>query len=357
MFRLKLVPVDTAIDFVGKRLPAYALSGVLVIASLGLFFSNGLNFGIDFRGGIMIEIGLDQPVEVDAIREVMATLDLGDVSVQEVDPPIGYVVPEGEFREFVLIRAELQPGGDPAQRAALATMTETLIERYGTPYEVPEGTNLLAMEPDEVNALVGTEVRHVDGDDVWTGISLRRSETVGPKVSGELIDAGITAVLLAVGAVLVYIWFRFEWQFGVGAVVALVHDVILTIGFFSLTQLEFNLSIIAALLTIVGYSLNDTVVVYDRVRENLRRYRKMPLPDLFNKSINETLARTVMTSVTTLLALGSLYFFGGEVIQGFTAAMIWGVFIGTYSSIFVAVPFLLVLKLNREHMVPEEKEA
>ncbi len=357
MFRLKLVPNDTAIEFVSKRFMAYVFSGVLLVASMGLFLTQGLNFGIDFRGGILIEIGLDQPVEIDTVREEMNGLGLGDVNVQEVAPPIGYVVPEGQFREFVLIRAELQPGGDPAQRDAQAKMTDALVARFGTPFQVPDGTNLQAMSAEEVNELVGTEVRRVDGSDVWTGISLRRSETVGPKVSGELVEAGIIAVLAAVAAVLVYIWFRFEWQFGVGAVVALVHDVLLTIGFFSLTQLEFNLSIIAALLTIVGYSLNDTVVVYDRVRENLRRYRKMPLPDLFNKSINETLARTVMTSVTTLLALGSLYLFGGEVISGFTAAMIWGVFIGTYSSIFVAVPFLLLLNLNRDHMVPEEEKS
>ena len=171
---------------------------------------------------------------------------------------------------------------------------------------------------------------------------------VGPKVSGELIRDGILAVVLAVSAVLIYIWFRFEWQFGVGAVIALVHDVLLTIGMFSLTGLEFNLSVIAAILTIVGYSLNDTVVVYDRIRENLRKYRKMDLKELLNLSLNETLSRTVMTSVTTLIALFSLFFFGGEVIRGFTAAMIWGVFIGTYSSIFIAAPVLLWFELRRE---------
>ncbi|HIF11156.1 MAG TPA: protein translocase subunit SecF [Sneathiellales bacterium] len=173
-------------------------------------------------------------------------------------------------------------------------------------------------------------------------------EFVGPKVSGELIRAGTLAIVLAVVAMLIYIWFRFEWQFSVGAVVALVHDVALTIGLFSIAGLEFNLSIIAAILTIVGYSMNDTVVVYDRVRENLRKFRRMELTELLNLSINDTLSRTTMTSLTTMLALLSLFFFGGEVIRGFTAAMIWGVVVGTYSSIFVAAPLLLILGVDRE---------
>ena len=177
---------------------------------------------------------------------------------------------------------------------------------------------------------------------------------MGPKVSGELIVAGALAVVLAVAAMLVYIWFRFEWQFSMGAVLALVHDVLLTIGFFAITGLEFNLSIIAAILTIVGYSMNDTVVVYDRIRENLRKFKRMELTELLNRSINDTLSRTVMTSVTTLLALLSLFFFGGAVIQGFTAAMIWGVVIGTYSSIFVAAPLLLQFGIEREGAISGE---
>jgi len=179
-------------------------------------------------------------------------------------------------------------------------------------------------------------------------VVFQRTESVGSVVSGELIQSGIMSVGLAIGAVLFYIWIRFEWQFGLGAVIALVHDIILTIGMFALTQLEFNLSIIAAILTIVGYSLNDTVVVYDRIRENLFKFRKKEMPDLINLSLNETLARTVMTSVTTLIALASLYFLGGEAIRGFTAAMIWGIFVGTYSSIFIASPVLLWFELRRE---------
>ena len=188
-------------------------------------------------------------------------------------------------------------------------------------------------------------------------LDFRQENIIGPKVSGELKRDGTLAVSIAVIGVLIYIWFRFEWQFGLGAVIALVHDVLLTIGFFSLTRLEFNLSIIAALLTIVGYSLNDTVVVYDRVRENIRKYRKMPMLDLLNLSLNKTLNRTVMTSLTTLLALGALFFLGGEVIRGFTAAMIWGVVIGTYSSIFVAAPMLLLFNIRRDaFFLNEEKD-
>ncbi|MEM1314400.1 MAG: protein translocase subunit SecF, partial [Pseudomonadota bacterium] len=186
------------------------------------------------------------------------------------------------------------------------------------------------------------------------GIEFRRVEVVGPKVSGELIVAGALAIGLAVAAVLFYIWLRFEWQFSLGAVAALVHDVILTIGVFSLVRLEFNLSIIAALLTIVGYSLNDTVVVFDRVRENLRKYKQKSLTEVLNLSVNETLSRTVMTSVTTLLALLSLYFLGGEVIRGFTFAMIWGVVVGTYSSIFVAAAVLLWLGVKRDWSKDED---
>ena len=186
------------------------------------------------------------------------------------------------------------------------------------------------------------------------GVDYRRVEFVGPKVGAELIEAGITAVLLALAAMLIYIWFRFEWQFGVGAVVALMHDVILTIGVFSLLGLEFNLSTVAAVLTIAGYSINDTVVIYDRVRENLRKYKTLPLDDLLNLSVNDTLSRTILTSVTTLLALLCLFFFGGQVIKGFSFAMIWGVIVGTYSSIWVAVPLLVYMKLKRGGLIVGE---
>lgn len=300
MFRLKLVPADTNVKFVSLRLGAYALSSLLVIASIGLFFSNGLNFGIDFRGGTMIEIGTDGPADIGDIRSRLSNLNLGDVQVQEFGAP-----------NDVLIRVEQQSDAEGSDQNAVQSIRDELGE----------------------------------------GVEYRRIEVVGPKVSSELVEAGTLAVAIAVILMLVYIWFRFEWQFSVGAVLALMHDVILTIGIFSVLQLEFNLTIIAAILTIVGYSMNDTVVVYDRVRENLRKYKKLDLGELLDKSINETLSRTAMTSITTLLALLALYVFGGEVIRGFTFAMMWGVVVGTYSSIFIAAPLLMILGVKRDWSV------
>lgn len=296
---LKLVPANTNVRFIDARKIAYVLSLVLIVASFGLYFTKGLNYGIDFKGGIMIEIGTEGPANITRIRSAMKSLNMGDVKVQEF----------GAVTE-VLIRLEHQEN-----------------------YTVDQVVEM-------VREVLPTAV---DGE-----ISYRRTETVGSTVSDELISDGIMAVVFAMGAVLIYIWLRFEWQFGLGAVIALIHDVILTIGMFSLTGMEFNLSTIAAILTIVGYSLNDTVVVYDRIRENLRKFRKKPMPELLNLSINDTLSRTVMTSVTTLIALASLYFLGGEGIHGFAAAMIWGIFVGTYSSIFIAAPVLLWVELRRE---------
>ncbi len=297
MFRLKLVPANTTFKFLKFRLIAYVISGLLVLGSVVLFSTNGLNYGIDFRGGTMIEISTPTPADIGDIRSRLSRLNFGDVQVQEFGTPTE-----------VLIRVEQQSEG--------AAADQNVVER----------------------------IRAELGD----GVEYRRVEVVGPKVSAELVEAGTLAVLISVFLMLVYIWFRFEWQFSVGAVLALVHDVALTIGIFSILQLEFNLSIIAAILTIVGYSMNDTVVVFDRVRENLRKYKKLDLEGLLDKSINETLSRTVMTSVTTLLALGALYTFGGEVIRGFTFAMMWGVVVGTYSSIFIASPLLLILGVKRD---------
>lgn len=298
--RLRLVPQGTHIGFIGLRRFAYILSLIAVVGSITLFLTRGLNYGIDFQGGTLIEVGTEGPADLALMRESLGGLGIGDVQIQEF----------GAAND-VLIRVEQQAGGDEVQQSVVDIVKEALSANFD-------------------------------------GISYRRVEVVGPKVSGELIEAGALAVLLSVIAVLIYIWLRFEWQFSVGAVVALVHDVILTIGVFAGLGLEFNLSIIAAILTIVGYSLNDTVVVYDRVRENLRKYKKKPLEELLDLSLNETLARTVMTSVTTLLALGALYVFGGEVIRGFTFAMIWGVVVGTYSSIFVASPILLAIGVKRD---------
>ncbi len=305
---LKMVPKDTKINFLGIRKTALVFSSISIVVALSLFFMNGLNKGIDFEGGILMEVGTkDVAADISLFRSIMSKMNLGDVAVQTFGTP-----------NDVLIRIERQPGAAPEQQAAVELVQSKLNE---------------AMED----------------------LSYRRTEFVGPKVSGELVEAGFMAVIFAVLAVLVYIWFRFEWHFGVGAVTALVHDVLLTIGFFSLTGLEFNLSIIAAILTIVGYSLNDTVVVFDRIRENLRKYQSMELEELLNLSLNQTLARTIMTSVTTLLALLSLFFFGGEVLRGFTSAMIWGVFVGTYSSVFIASPVLLYLNLDRSHMQLSEE--
>ena len=298
--KLRLVPENTNFAFMRLRVMAFILSGLLLLGSVGLYFGKGLNYGIDFEGGILIEVGSSEPVDIAKMRSATSGLDLGEIALQEF----------GRETE-VLIRIERQPGDSTTQQKAVDTVKQALAQ-------------------------------HISGD-----LSYRRVEFVGPKVSAELVEAGTLAMLLAVAAMLIYIWFRFEWQFSIGAVMALVHDVVLTIGVFSILGLEFNLSIIAAILTIIGYSMNDTVVIYDRVRENLRKFRAMDLADLLDRSVNETLARTAMTSATTLLALITLYLFGGEVIRGFTFAMMWGVVVGTYSSVFVAGPLLLYFGVRR----------
>jgi preprotein translocase subunit SecD len=305
----KVIPEKTKVGFMAVRKFCAGISGAAVLASMILVAVFSLNFGIDFRGGTLIQIQTEQEADLGQIRELVSSMELGDVQVQSF----------GEDTD-VLVRVEEQ-GGEPDAQVAVAAEVGQMLKA-----EIP-----------------GTQVLRV--------------ESVGPEVSGELLSAGILAILLAVGAVLFYIWLRFEWQFGIGAVVALSHDVALTVGVFSLIGIEFNLSTIAAILTIVGYSLNDTVVVYDRVRENLRKYKKMALSDLLDLSVNETLNRTLMTSVTTLIALGAMFTLGPEVIKGFTFAMIWGIIIGTYSSIFVAAPLLLWFKVKRDWSTAEDKQA
>ena len=297
--QFRLVPDDTHIRFIRWRIPAMLLSAFLCLASIVGVFYPGLNFGIDFRGGILMEVRTPGPADLASMRANLNQLGLGEVALQEFGADTD-----------VLIRIARQEGDEAAQQAAVVAVQNALDQLIGE------------------------------------GISYRRTEFVGPKVSEELLQAGIMATVLAMVAVLVYIWFRFEWQYGVGAIVALVHDVVLTLGLFAFLGLEVNLTTVAAVLTIVGYSLNDTVVIFDRVRENLRRYRAMPIPELLDVSMNETLARTLMTSLTTLIALFSLYFFGGEVIKGFPLAMIWGVFVGTYSTIYVSTPTLIYLNLR-----------
>ncbi len=301
MFRLRLVPADTRIPFLGMRKTAFGLSGLMILLSVVMLVVSGLNFGIDFRGGTLLEVKTPGPANLAQMRSALSGLGLGEVALQEFGAA-----------DDVLIRVERQPGGSTAQQRAVEIIKEALAVEIGA------------------------------------GIDYRRVEFVGPKVSGELVRDGTLALVGALVCMLIYIWFRFEWQFSIGAVAALAHDVILTFGFFAVTGLEFNLSIIAAILAIIGYSMNDTVVVYDRVRENLRKYKKLSLTDLLNQSINETLSRTTMTSITTLLALGALAIFGGAVISGFTLAMIWGVVVGTYSSVFVAAPLLMYFGVRRE---------
>ena len=308
--RLKLVPQETSFDFFSKIRLWVGLSLILLVLSFGYVLKQGLNFGIDFLGGTSIRTQSTQDVDVGAYRNALSTLDLGDVSISQVfDPNFD------EDQYVAMIRIQQQTGDNVSINAVT----------------------------DETLAALQT----IDRNLVFVSV-----ESVGPKVSGELVQTAIIAVVLAIAAVLVYIWLRFEWQFAQGAVAALIHDVLLTIGIFSVLQIKFDLAIIAALLTIVGYSLNDTVVVFDRVRENLRKYKKRPLKEVLNLSINETLSRTVATSFTTLLALIALFLLGGDVIRGFVFAMIWGVIVGTYSSVFIAAATLLRLGVKRDWSKP-----
>jgi len=308
--RLKLVPKNTSWDFFSRSKLWIGISIVLVVLSLLSFFIQSLNFGIDFRGGTSIRTESSEPIVVADYRSALSSLDLGDITISEVfDPNFS------DDQNVAMIRIQAQPG----QEAATSTLVENSLQKL---QEVSEDIKFVSVE------------------------------SVGPKVSGELIKTAIIAVILAISAVLFYIWIRFEWQFAIGAISALIHDVILTIGIFSALQIKFDLAIIAAILTIVGYSLNDTVVVFDRVRENLRKFKKRSLVEVMNLSINETMSRTVMTSVTTLLALISLFILGGDVIRGFVFAMIWGVVVGTYSSIFIASAILLWTGVKRDWSKP-----
>jgi preprotein translocase SecF subunit len=300
--RLKLVPSDTSINFLKHRRIALIFSLFLVASSIGLFVVKGLNLGIDFKGGILIEArNTTGPADISGLRADLGQLGLGDISLQEFGTPTD-----------VLVRVQRQEGDEKAQIAAIAAISSTLGDSY----------------------------------------DIRRTEFVGPTVGAELAEKGMLAVACALLAIMVYIWFRFEWQFSIAAILALAHDVLSTVGLFALTSFEFNLATVAAILTIAGYSINDTVVVFDRVRENLRRYKSYEIEDIINKSLNETLSRTVMTSFTTLLALLAITIFGGAVLRDFALAMIWGVLIGTYSSVFVAVGFLS--RFDIRHQEPDD---
>ncbi|MBP56537.1 MAG: protein translocase subunit SecF [Rhodobiaceae bacterium] len=298
MSSIRWIKKDLKIDFLKVKNIATILSILAIISSLFFLFYKNLNFGIDFKGGTLIEIKKDNELSIAEIRNQLSELNIGDIQIQTFGSD-----------NIILIRIE-----NSTNLAANADMSSIELIRSSL------GNNVI----------------------------IQRTEIVGPKVSSELIQKGIIAIIIAVFLMLFYIWVRFEWQFSIGAVAALIHDVIITMGIFSFLQIEFNLSIIAALLTIIGYSMNDTVVVYDRIRENLRKYKQMNIFDLINQSLNETMSRTLLTSVTTLLALFSLYFLGGEVLKGFTLAMIIGVFIGTYSSVFIASQIILYLNVKRD---------
>ncbi len=281
------------------------LSLILIFFSLILLLFKGLNYGVDFKGGTLIEIRTDQnSSNITLIRDSFNQMDLGDVSVKKF----------GNETDFI-VKFEKQKSKDPK-----------FI--------------------DNIKTKLSSSIGNVD---------FRRVEKVGPKVSSELLKSGIIAIVLSLAAMLLYIWIRFEWQFSLGAILALFHDVIITLGVFSIFSLEINLSIVAAILTIVGYSMNDTVVIFDRVRENLKKYADIKIFELTNISINETLSRTIITSVTTLLALLSIYIFGGEILKGFSLAMILGVIFGTYSSIYIANPILVLLKVSQRTVIKEEK--
>ena len=295
---LRIVPDDTKFDFMRFRRISFPVSALLSIMAITLYFVNGLNFGIDFKGGLLMEVQSKAgAADLGKMRAALGELGLGEVQLQQFGADTN-----------VLIRIAEQPGGDAAQQAAVG----------------------------KVRGALGNEVDY------------RRVEVVGPRVSGELLSYGVIGLGLAILCILVYLWFRFEWQFAVGAIVALLHDVLLTVGIFSVLQLEFDLSIVAALLTILGYSVNDTVVVSDRIRENLRKFKRMELNELLDLSINETLSRTILTGCTAIAVLLALYIFGGEVIRNFNFAMLFGVVVGTYSSIFIGAPLLGYLGVKRE---------
>ena len=366
---LNLIPADTEIAFTRFAPIAQALSALAVLGSIAAFFLLGLNFGIDFRGGAEIEVGPGPErafvtADLDAVRDAVGALDLGDVQVSFISA----ATPGGA--DSIVVRIEEQPV-DPelvstgtalpedvqAENPTAPDADRTLDAEAGAELTGDACTMTDAQKRQAIRAGAGAELtqqltacRVQDALRATLGADIveRRVDVVGPTVSGELVQKGVSALVIAVGLMLAYIWLRFEWQFSLGAITALVHDVILTIGVFAVTQLDFTLSIIAALLTIIGYSMNDTVVVFDRVRENLRRFKRRALPEVIDLSINQTLARTIMTSVTTLLALGSLYFLGGEVLRGFSFAMIWGVVVGTYSSVFIASPMLLRTGVKRD---------
>lgn len=419
---VKLLPIEPRVPFLSGRMIAAAISVLAIIASIFLFATKNLNYGIDFTGGTVLEVDTKSEPQLEKMRGPLNNLGMGNIELQTIAPGTGSEIKYNLVRLTVPIQEETPEREVELEKSVLNTLaalegdnfaiqSENTNEAGITTFLVSVGTEELGREfliidqetqnridnaPDptleEVTTVISSlglnsaAVRKTNDDLVEIRFELKSEATanvqqlalgytkvalaneigdydvrgqgvLGSKVSGELRQKGLMAIVLALSMVLLYIWFRFEWQFALGAVAALFHDVLLTIGVFSLTQIEFNLSIIAAILTIVGYSLNDTVIVYDRIRENMRKYKKMAMPELINLSINDTLSRTIMTSMTTLLALVALYFLGGEGLRGFSFAMIWGVFVGTYSSIFVASPLLLLFKVRNVAATEAASEA
>jgi preprotein translocase SecF subunit len=305
---LRIFPNKTHFDFMGKRWIGFIVSIALTLASIGLVATKGLNLGIDFTGGILMEIHTEQPAELGPMRELLNAQSFGEISLQNM----------GSASD-VMIRIQVSKEDNQA----------AIIEK--------------------VKGLLAANVQQK--------VDYRKIDYVGPTVGNELIRAGTWAVLLSFASIMMYVWFRFEWQYGVGAILALLHDSVMIIGFFAITRYEFGLTALAAILTIIGYSINDSVVIYDRIRENMRRFKKMPMADLLNLSINDTLSRTILTASTTLLAALSLFIFGGDVIKGFSAAMAFGVIVGTYSSVYISAPTLIYLNLRPDLAAQQEAKA
>lgn len=322
---LKLIPDQTKIPFTKYRWHALILTTIAFFAAIFAMVTPGFNFGVDFRGGITIEVADQQPINLQQVREVIGALNVGSYKVQSI----------GEDDNTVLVFVEVS-GAEQSANAEPAAAAE--------PASGSDAATNADRAQQVVSARIQDALRTALGDD----ITFPRIEVVGPTVSGELVTRGLLAVVLATGMMLVYIWFRFQWQWGTGAVLGVIHDTVITLGIYAICQFEFNLSTIAAILTVIGYSVNDTVVVYDRIRENLRKYKKMPLDELIDLSLNETLTRTIVTGGTTIMALIALVIFGGEVLRGFSIVITLGIVIGTYSSLFVAAPFLLLTGVKRD---------
>jgi len=330
MYRgLHIIPPDTRIDFMRYHKITFGLSVIMVVASILLIAFKGLNYGVDFAGGILIEVGTQGPADLTAMRGKLSDLGLGEVSLQEFGTP-----------DDVLIRLQHQEYTEADRLAALEQLKK---ERPTTPADELERQSFGRADQVAQQSAID-KVRTTLGD----SYDYRRTEFVGPKVGSELIHDAVLASILALLGIMLYVWFRYEWQFAINCIVALFHDCITTVGLFALFGLQFDLNIVAAVLTIAGFSVNDTVVIYDRIREELRRYKKMPLGELLSMSINRTLSRTTMTSGLAFLSVLAIFLFGGEVLRGLSIALMWGIIVGTYSTIYVASPMLIYMGLRRE---------